>query len=452
MLLKLSTKHKRLIAYLIFACTVFAVCSQALTVFAVDGRSSAIDLSCYENTTPPISESSSSAVLTSATESALDGIFVFTNRGNSHAIMTYPSLTSNASLIHIVERAYDSHALLLKIKPFSGIPSMGLPSGTYMIEAVAAPNTYLKVLSDFSVCFESVGSFPTANMLWYITQNGNNSYRITPYLYSGKALRATVSPSPGGTATVVDYSSSAYMQWDFNPNYSWYSQKQITDPGWQSGIFSNAGSGAIALEDIIFDEGLFANQSLRYAIHKEGCHLTSIAMILANMDFYSDYRYDVRTATNRYIFSDPYVLAMANLNLTDWSTAADGLLSGSGNFSNPMLTVNSYIYDVFDISIDQIRSTDAVEPFPNETRAKAEYITEKLNEYPYGIILRFSSHSVVVVSSTYTDQTPDSQIDDCFIVFDAGKQYRETGCFVPLSDTGRTLSNVVRLYTVEKND
>ena len=36
MLLKLSTKHKRLIACLIFACTVFTVCSQPLTVFAVD--------------------------------------------------------------------------------------------------------------------------------------------------------------------------------------------------------------------------------------------------------------------------------------------------------------------------------------------------------------------------------------------------------------------------------
>ncbi|MBR5286546.1 MAG: hypothetical protein IKU30_06590 [Clostridia bacterium] len=247
---------------------------------------------------------------------------------------------------------------------------------------------------------------------------------------------------------VEDYFQTVFMQWNIKENYSWYSQQETPNAGWEDGIFNNSNEGAIALDDIIFDRGLYENNSLRYAIRNEGCHLTSIAMILANMDQYSDYRYDVRSARSGNIFSDPYVLAMANLNLTDWSTAADGILSGNGNFSNPMLAVYPYIYDVFDITIEKYTQSDG---FPTGKRDKAQEITNLLEDYPQGILIRYSGHSAVVVSSTYTASTPYDEIDDCFIVFDPGKSDPADGNYVTIRRSNRSISDIESLYFITAN-
>ncbi|MBR5286545.1 MAG: hypothetical protein IKU30_06585 [Clostridia bacterium] len=179
-------KHKKFISFLLTICTAFSLCSQTLTVFAVDGINYQSDFEISLNNTNTID-----------TNPVIDGIFVIENNGNSQIMMTYPSSTNNnESYIHMIVRGYDTHSELIRIRPFEGIPAMGLPAGTYLIEPVAQPNRYLTVQNDYSVVFKTVGSFPTANMLWNITRNSNGTYRITPYLYSNKALIGPMTSTP----------------------------------------------------------------------------------------------------------------------------------------------------------------------------------------------------------------------------------------------------------------
>ena len=215
----------------------------------------------------------------------LNGIYVLTNRGNYQAIQNNGNtLGSNTSSAVSVLRSYATHSQLIKIVPFEGIPSMGLPGGTYLIESVSEPYRYLDAQSDSNAYFRLVASFPVATMLWYITMHSNGTYRIYPYSNSAQALCAPMTLLTGYSPYLAAYNSdNAYMQWDLKPNYSWYSQKNGEITGWESGVFNNANNGAITLDDLTFAEGLYAGESLLDAINAEGCHLCSIAMILANM-------------------------------------------------------------------------------------------------------------------------------------------------------------------------
>ena len=367
----------------------------------------------------------------------IEGIFVLTNVGNGHTVrnVNYVAKTYNTD--------YSQQGQLLRIIPFDGLGVMNLPSQTHMIQTVIHTQYYMTAGTS-SVTFTSLGSFPTINMLWYIYENNDGTYLFVPASNTSTMLCAPMTALEGYSPYFPNYAAdNSFGKWHIASNYSWYSQKEPWY-GWETDVYSYAREGALPVTSLIFDGGEYAGDSLTHAIDEAGCHLSSIAMIMANMDCYTaNSRYDVRFGTSTNIFSDPYSVAMANLNLTDWSIASDGVLEG--NWSNPMNAVYGYIHAQFDVLIDQEADIGST------VREKAEYITNAVNQSDGGIILRFSGHSIVCVSSSYTSETPLEDIDDCFIVFDPGKTNKDIASGVTLFENGRTLSNVVRIYTIVYN-
>lgn len=372
----------------------------------------------------------------------INGIYVMRNRGNNQVIQFKASDNGMNFLATSETRDCSEYFQLVKIVPFEGLAQYGLPAGTYLIESVNEPAHFLSATSNSNATFVRNVTFPMRSMLWYITRNANDSYRLQPLTAEGQSLCAPMIVDPGYSPSCCNHSTeNKYMQWDFDPNISWYSQK-YPHLGWQVNENLLSSNTALSLSDLYFDGGVYDGYSILQAINNEGCHLSSIAMLLANLDVYttSD-KYDVRSGSYKKVFADPYSLTMANLNIGNWYTAEDGLLEGS--WSNPMRAIYSYINNTFSVSVI---SDDAVENY--NIRNKANMIKEKLEQHPEGIILRYNGHSAVLVDTTYTSETPIENIDEVFIVCDPGKSNKANGCYVNIEDTGRSISDVVQLYWI----
>lgn len=418
-------KSKRFLLVLLVIC----VWIQPMTAFSSEKTSEAVQTEIIgETAVMPASIGDNSVLVTE-----LETILLIRNKQNAGVIQDQSYSAKQQEL------DYSESAQLFRFIPYAGNTAMGLPSGTFLIESISHPSNYLTAGS--SCTFQSYGSFPLGTMLWFIYINNDGTYTFVPASNTDQALCAPMISTMGYSPYVTGYNSNNnFMKWHLNPNYSWYSQKSPWN-GWETGIYDYAVEGAIALDDLTFEGGEYAGRSLTYAISAEGCHLSSIAMILANMDVYTNsQKYDVRFGADKYIFADPYAAAMANLNLTDWSIAADGVLEG--NLSNPMNAVYDYIKNTFNVLVQE------EENIGSTAREKAQYISNMLAQHDGGVILRFSTHSIVAVSSSYTFTTADEDLDDSFMVFDPGKSLSSEGCYLTLNDNGRSLDDVESIYYI----
>ncbi len=365
----------------------------------------------------------------------MEGVFIITDKPIRRAIVNDDYIAKSNTL------DYSSQALLMRIIPYSGNSVMHLPSDTHLIQAVNHTQYYLSAETS-GVTFRSLGSFPIGSMLFYIYRNNDGTYTFISASDTSKALCAPMINAVGYSPCIGSYSANNnYMKWNIEPNYSWYSQISPWD-GWQIEPYSFAQEGAVAVDELIFESGTYEGRSLAYAINSEGCHLNSIAMLLANMDkTTATYEYDTRLGASTQIYSDPYATAMANLNLSDWDIVSDGIIDGT--HINPMFTYGLRIESTFGVEYTKDENIGST------TRGKAQYISDKLSEHPEGVVLRFSTHSIVCTNSSYTSTTSESSIDSCFTVFDPGKRLKEDGCNVSLNDIGRSVSSIKCIYYLD---
>ncbi len=365
----------------------------------------------------------------------IQGVFVLKNIGTDLA-MQYSNGNTYQQPID-----YSDQGLLFRISPYAGNEYLGLPGGTHLLEPVVLTEKYMSKGS-YWTNYVNFPTHPLLSTLWYFYYiEAFDAYKIVPAGSTGTALSAP-STTAGDKVEIMNGSTTdSWMMWELTPNFSWYSQK-IPQLGWKTGVFDDARTDAFPISELIFSGGEYAGNSLAYAIDMEGCHLNSIAMLLANMDYYTnDLKYDVRYGSYRKVFADPYTAAMTNLNIGDWSMASDGVLEGS--WSNPMYAVYSRFTDVFSVTVTKIELANY------NLRQKAQYVTNMLELHPEGLIIKYSGHSAVVISSTYTANTSLDDIDDSFIVCDPGKIYSHMGNAVTLTQSSRSLSEVESIYYID---
>lgn len=390
----------------------------------------------------PISVTASS-IPGGARMSGISGVFFIQNKVNGYVI------TNSQGRPNTQTKTYTSATKLFRLIPYSGSPVIG--SGYYLIESVYCPGCVLTwVPGDSTMTISAMGAFPLTTMIWELYHfPTDNTFAIVSCYSQNMVLSSSQTADTGYTTYVIAYNSAnQYLRWRLIANYSWYSQI-IPQPGWQKDVYYNADSSAISLSSLKYENSLYEEFVLS-AINRGGCHLCSMAMIMANMDMYTKTsEYDVRRGMSLPLFADPYVLAMANLRIDDWSIAADGTINGT--FNDPMNAVDSHIKEKFSVNIQRIYEGNSSSQMPTALREKAQFITDKLEEHPEGIILRFSNHSIVVISSTYTSTTATEDIDDSFVVFDPGTSVLSRGNHVPLSETGRSIDDVRILYVLSRS-
>lgn len=159
-------------------------------------------------------------------------------------------------------------------------------------------------------------------------------------------------------------------------NYIWFSQKNVTDGGWNGG----------ALYNIYFRA---SGVKKRFAVNKgnkntswmpEGCAICSVAMVLNNMGARYTNGYDFRSGLEGNLMADPYTVALANTN-NKGATSAKETLSG-----DPVYTVHKRIADRFNVGGAQV----TVQIKYTVTKKS---IKEALDKSPWGVVVCFENQA-----------------------------------------------------------
>lgn len=189
-----------------------------------------------------------------------------------------------------------------------------------------------------------------------------------------------------------------------------------------------------SLNDLVFDdysvhEDVYGTSFLN-AIFDHGCVITCLAMLLRNKNLVTSGKYDYRKDSyNNNLEADPYSVGMANMFKDDydkWNSTSNNTIEDTYcNGSKPFWVKYQHITAAFGASVNY----DGTLPENINTEADiAQYIHEKLQQHPEGIMIGFeypinatenSTHSIIVTNSTYS--TDSTNIDECFMFCDPVK-------------------------------
>jgi len=178
------------------------------------------------------------------------------------------------------------------------------------------------------------------------------------------------------TVTVSCASMVAYCEIEVSEedSFTWYSQHNVSTGGWNGEVLSKISfnAGGVYKRFIIDKYGRGIDWM------DEGCALTSVAMVLRNLDARLTEGYDFRTKQNGNLEADPYTTALANSYNT-------GSLTGSGTLYNNPIYINArLIASRFNIGG---KNLEAVLQYT----VNKKIIKEKLDEHPEGVIVCLSN-------------------------------------------------------------
>lgn len=212
-------------------------------------------------------------------------------------------------------------------------------------------------------------------------------------------------------------------------SHTWYTQKNnCTNDGYILWLGDK-------LDNLYFDFNMekpfFINGS-QNDFMSSGCAITSIAMVLCNMNCVPKVPlHDFRTGFYGYSYVDPFIVAMANIGTHD-EPVWNGSRYVYSTELNPI-----YIYDPSNIA--KYFGTTAI---IDETVKSIEGLEKITSRYYGGVVVHYKNsadeHWVVM---KHADN------EDGFIVFDAGTNNPEKGCGVLYSN-----NNIKTKYHFSEND
>lgn len=222
------------------------------------------------------------------------------------------------------------------------------------------------------------------------------------------------------TATAGNISSSCLVTVSDITANTWYSQHNVENGGWD----------AASLSKLYFYAG---GSYKRFIVNRfngtsdwmdEGCYLTSIAMVLHNLDARLTVGYDFRTGKSGNLEADPYTVALAN-------TGNTGSLNGSGTlYNNPIYVVDSLICSRFNVDGKPITETTTY-------NVSKKAIKEALDRHPEGVIVWFKNykdqHYIVFTECINPWETNPNKYE--FIVCDPAAYERDQGDHVKFENS-----------------
>ncbi|NLK39075.1 MAG: Ig domain-containing protein [Clostridiales bacterium] len=221
------------------------------------------------------------------------------------------------------------------------------------------------------------------------------------------------------TATVGDLSTSCKINVSDVTAYTWYSQHNANDGGWN----------ARALKDLYFRAGVTKPFIVdRYNNNAdwmdEGCYVASLAMVLNNLGARMTEGYDFRTGQNGNLIADPYTVALAN-SYNKGSVTGKEIL-----YNNPIYVIDYLVLSRFNVKGKAL------------TDQKNFYVTKQaikdaLDKNPEGVIIRMNrgkdSHFLVFTKCINPDEKNPNKYE--FLVCDPAAYTPGEGAHVRFEDS-----------------
>lgn len=239
------------------------------------------------------------------------------------------------------------------------------------------------------------------------------------YFVKGNSYYIKVYTSSGYNAN-TNY--SLYISSPVSANKTWYSQLNSAIDGheWNNNSLKKLKSNYYST--IFIDDNYNT-----YDTMSGGCAITSIAMVLHNMDAKTSVAFtDFRTGFKGYMSADPFSVYLAHNNFTYAPTENDGTYT----YKDKSLELRYYDENKTTKTkkvqnIGSYFNTNIVVHSGTLSDAKKE-----LSSHPQGVIIRFNkngkSHYVVMVASNNSDG---------FVIYDPGTQTASKGNGVSLSNS-----------------
>lgn len=219
------------------------------------------------------------------------------------------------------------------------------------------------------------------------------------YFISGNTYYIKVYSSSG-------YSSSAkyklYLSSGVGLRKTWYSQIKSNIDGHE---WNNKSLGSLYCGNKVFIDD---DPNTRTDLMISGCAITSIAMVLHNMNAKTTQKItDYRTGYYGYMYADPFTVYMAHNNVTSIS-----------NPYTPSYSIDLRYYDD-DNGVTHVSNIESY--FGKTITVHSGNINDAKNElaaHPQGVIIRFPGHYVVMSPSNNSDG---------YVIYDPGTSNESTG-------------------------
>ncbi len=220
--------------------------------------------------------------------------------------------------------------------------------------------------------------------------------------------------SSSGYSTSKNY--TLYVSPPKDNNKTWYSQTKANGSGSEYNNYN-------------------LSSSFTSRMAKDGCALTSIAMVLHNMNAKTkDKIYDSRTGYTGYMYADPYIVFMAKKGTTTTPTSFSGSIE---------LTYNNDV-------------EDKIGPYFNKTitrtyTTKFSDATALLDSNPQGVIVKFEQNSTKYPSHYVVLMKSGSS----YVVYDPATSTSESGNGVPFNSAyahtkmGFDTSEITQVITIK---
>lgn len=297
------------------------------------------------------------------------------------------------------------------------------------------------------------------NAQWKIVKNDGNTttgYRLVPKSSQGNALTYSQDSNATVTCSIYTANSSTQRWWFFGVNdadplvVGWYSQQDNTKGrSWSATNLNNLYfpnmaydadcCGSNSAQSKCRNSPLYLNSDTgspltRGHIGSWGCHMSSLAMLLKNMDISTaNGHYDVRTGTTHSMAADPYTVTMANINFLSATTNSNNShleILGYTSANSPVSFVENRLNVPFGVTLSR-----KLEPESRDKRVIAEWLDGLLDNHPEGILIRITDangkeqHSLVMIRSNYDDSETytDDELDSLFICYDPGTSQDNKG-------------------------
>lgn len=225
--------------------------------------------------------------------------------------------------------------------------------------------------------------------------------------------------SSSGYSTSKEY--SLYITSPTGLNKTWYSQLNSTVTGheWNNNHLNNlysSNSSKVFIDDNYNTSDIMA----------AGCAITSIAMVLHNMNAKTSVAFtDFRTGFKGYMYADPFSVYLAHNGFTSAPT-----------YNNSKYTYNDIGIGLRYYDVNNTNGTKKVQNIGSyfnknivvHTGGLSDAVAQ-LSSHPQGVIVRFQTST----DSHYVVMVPSSSNSSGYVIYDPGTQQSSSGNGVPLS-------------------
>ena len=309
---------------------------------------------------------------------------------------------------------------------------------------------YLTAESDKTITLADESN--SIDQKWYLISN-QNKYIIVSARFQAYALGY----NQNNTSTLIlsDATSYTNLLWNLNiRKYTWFSQHRSNDSNgvyWNNAYLNNlyrinSNSGKAFFDNTLTD-GVYND------LMCDGCYVTSIAMVLRNMNAtttgYDFRKTGVATGASTTLEADPFIVVLANCR-TDSSIAT---ISNTGSYyyiNNAPSDITNAYFDNIGLSFG-VTISNAIN-LSGSNAAKKNVIVQALANNPQGILLRFQSGSNVHTVVAMLD--PNNSND--FVIYDSAHITYNAGAGVPIGSTcclfTQSLTNATYYQTITANN